>query len=100
MHHPNAEEQEVKDEISHGESLEDLDEDEKFQSDSDEDPAWHDSDYDMKEDDALFEEHVDDSEVDEMVDKGKQKSAQHAYVPGSDDVNEFYLELPMEDDRE
>jgi hypothetical protein len=30
IHHPNAEEQEVKDEISHGESSEDLDEDEKF----------------------------------------------------------------------
>jgi hypothetical protein len=54
IHHPNQEEQQVKDEISQGENSEDSDEDENYQYSSDEDPAWHDSDYDMKEDDDFF----------------------------------------------
>jgi hypothetical protein len=100
IHHPNEEEQEVKDEISQGECSEDSDQEDNYQTDSDGNPTWHDSDYDMKEDDDLFEEHVDDSEVDEMVDKGKKNAAQHAHVPGSDDVDEVDLELPVEDDSE
>jgi hypothetical protein len=100
IHHPNIEEQEVKDEISQGEISQDSDQEENYQYSSDEDPAWHDSDYDMKEDDDLFAEHVDDSEVDEMVDKGKKNAAENAHVPGSDDVDEVDPELPKEDDSE
>ncbi|KAM0828924.1 hypothetical protein ACQ4PT_067213 [Festuca glaucescens] len=100
LHHPDDNEQQVKDELSHGESSEDSEKEDDFQCDSDEDPAWHDSDYDMKEDDELFVENVDDSEVDEMVDKGKQNSAQHAHVLGVDDVNEVDLELPVDDESE
>jgi hypothetical protein len=52
----------------------------------------------MKEDDAMFIDNVDDSESDEMVGKGKKFATQHAHIPGSDDVNEDDLELPVEHD--
>ena len=75
-------------------------EEEEFECDSEGDPAWNYSDYDLKEDDELFAENVDNSEEDEMVDKGRNNAAQHAFVPGSDDVKEEDLELPVEDDSE
>jgi hypothetical protein len=48
LYHPDDNEQQVKDELSHGESSEDSEEEEDFQCESDEDPVWHDSDYDMR----------------------------------------------------
>uniref|UniRef100_A0ACD5W8F0 Uncharacterized protein n=1 Tax=Avena sativa TaxID=4498 RepID=A0ACD5W8F0_AVESA len=100
IHHPDENEHQVKDEILQGANSDDSEEEEDYECGSDEDPSWYDSDYDMKEDDDLFEEHVDDLEVDDMFDKGKENAAQHAHIPGSDDVNEADLELPMEDDGE
>jgi len=54
IHHPNENEQRVKDELSHGANSYNSDKEEDCECDSDEDPAWYDSDYDMKEDDDLF----------------------------------------------
>jgi hypothetical protein len=47
IHHPNEEEQQVKNEISQGENSEDSDQDENYQYSSDEDPAWHDENGDI-----------------------------------------------------
>ena len=76
------------------------DEELKFDSDSEGDPAWHDSDYDVAKDDELYAQNVDESVEDEMLEKGTRIGSQHAYVPGSDDVIEDDLELPVEDDSE
>ena len=75
-------------------------EDEAFECDSEGGADWYDSDYDMKEDDDLFAANVDNSEEDELVDKGKKVAAEHVYVPGSDDLKDDELELPVEDDSE